>query len=136
MTCTPKVFAALAVLVGAAVAISGCSDKKRKGAPPNTTGGDGTVEVIEETTLIKEAPTDAKPAAAPADTPPAPEEKKADDSPQQSSGNVLLGSPELTTGIPGEGQVKIGEIEAWLADPKNHEPLDFELPMGLATGAT
>ena len=137
MTCTPKMIAALAVLLASAVAITGCSDKTRKGAPPNSTGGDATVEAIEEATVVKEAPADAKPAATePSNAPPAPEEKKSDDAPKQSAGKVMLGSPELTAGIPGEGPVKAVEIEAWLADPKNHELLDFELPMGLATGAT
>src|SRR5690606_35851721 len=40
-------------------------------------------------------------------------------------------------GIPGEGQkATIEEIKAWLDDPKNHEPLDFVLPMGLDKGAS
>lgn len=47
---------------------------------------------------------------------------------------VLLGTPELTSGIPGEGKLTIGEIKAWLAKPENHEPLDVELPLGLAVG--
>ncbi len=49
---------------------------------------------------------------------------------------VMLGSPELTAGIPGEGPLKLAEIEAWLTDPKNHETLDFVLPLGLAAGAS
>jgi cytochrome c peroxidase len=48
---------------------------------------------------------------------------------------VLLGSPELTAGIPGEGPLTIPQIEAWLADPKNHVPLEVELPYGLSAGA-
>ena len=51
-------------------------------------------------------------------------------------GKVMLGSPELTAGIPGEGPLKMNEIETWLDDPKNHETLDFELPLGLAAGAS
>lgn len=47
---------------------------------------------------------------------------------------VLLGTPELTAGIPGEGTLTKSEILAWLDDPRNHEPLDFDLPLGLAAG--
>ena len=53
---------------------------------------------------------------------------------EKSSNKVLLGSPELTAGIPGEGPVKLEEINAWLDDPKNHEILEVELPLGLAAG--
>lgn len=48
---------------------------------------------------------------------------------------VLLGSGELLMGIPGEGELTIEQIEAWLADPKNHAVLKPELPLGLAAGA-
>src|SRR5687767_7047777 len=36
------------------------------------------------------------------------------------SQKVLLGSPELTAGIPGKGPVTTKELEAWLAKPENH----------------
>jgi cytochrome c peroxidase len=48
---------------------------------------------------------------------------------------VLLGSPELTSGIPGSGDLTFAELEAWLADPKNHVVIEPELPLGLAAGA-
>ena len=51
-----------------------------------------------------------------------------------SGGKVMLGSPELTAGIPGDGPLKMNEIEKWLSDPANHETLDIELPLGLAAG--
>lgn len=47
---------------------------------------------------------------------------------------VLLGSDELVAGIPGEGDLTLAEIEAWLNDPQNHRPLAPELPLGLAAG--
>lgn len=50
-------------------------------------------------------------------------------------GKVMLGDPSLTAGIPGEGTLTLSEIQAWLDDPRNHETLDFELPLGLAAGA-
>ncbi len=49
---------------------------------------------------------------------------------------VLLGSDELTAGIPGEGALQIAEIKQWLAEPRNHQHLQPRLPPGLAAGAT
>ena len=51
-----------------------------------------------------------------------------------SSSKVMLGSPELTAGIPGEGPLELADIQAWLDDPRNMQPLDFELPLGLSAG--
>ncbi|MFO0897507.1 MAG: cytochrome c peroxidase [Pirellulales bacterium] len=50
-------------------------------------------------------------------------------------GRVLLGSPSLTAGISGKGPLTLPEVEAWLADPRQHEPLDFVLPIGLREAA-
>lgn len=48
---------------------------------------------------------------------------------------IELGEGELLTGIPGSGDLSLEEIEAWLADKKNHVVLKPELPLGLAAGA-
>ena len=48
---------------------------------------------------------------------------------------VMLGSPELTAGIPGEGPLTDEQIAAWLDDPTVHAPLDIVLPKGLDKGA-
>ena len=48
--------------------------------------------------------------------------------------NVRLGDPSLTAGVPGSGPLTIDQIEAWLKDPTNHEPLTTELPGSLAVG--
>jgi cytochrome c peroxidase len=48
--------------------------------------------------------------------------------------SVTLGDPSLTAGIPGEGKLTTDQIMKWLADPKNHEPLTVNLPLGLAAG--
>lgn len=48
---------------------------------------------------------------------------------------VVLGTGDLLTGIPGDGDLTVEEIKAWLADETNHEPLQFELPFGLHKGA-
>ncbi len=47
---------------------------------------------------------------------------------------ILLGSPELTAGIPGEGPLTNEQITAWLKRPENHLPLEIILPAGLAVG--
>jgi len=48
---------------------------------------------------------------------------------------LRLDSPSLTAGISGQGPLKEAEIEGWLAEPRNHEPLDFILPVGLRDDA-
>lgn len=47
---------------------------------------------------------------------------------------VKLPDSSLTAGLPGQGAVTVGEIEKWLANPKNHETLEVELPLGLSAG--
>ena len=51
------------------------------------------------------------------------------------SAEVLLGSPELTAGIPGDGPLTADQISAWLEQPENHAPLEIVLPMGLMAGS-
>jgi cytochrome c peroxidase len=50
-------------------------------------------------------------------------------------GKVVLGSPHLTSGIPGEGPLKVKEIRDWLSRPDVHEPLNFTLPFWFADAA-
>lgn len=58
-------------------------------------------------------------------------------SPAEAAEKVVLGrDPSLTAGIPGQGPLTEKEIADWLANPKNHEPLEVELPPGLAVGAS
>lgn len=47
-------------------------------------------------------------------------------------GKVVLGSPSLTAGVPGEGPLTLAQIEQWLDDPLQHEPLEFVLPEHLS----
>lgn len=49
---------------------------------------------------------------------------------------VVLGTGDLLLGIPGEGPLKLEEIEKWLANPANMTPLKVKLPLGLAAGAS
>jgi cytochrome c peroxidase len=53
---------------------------------------------------------------------------------QEATDKVVLGIPELTAGIPGQGDLTKEQIQAWLDDPRNHLPLEVELPLGLAAG--
>lgn len=47
---------------------------------------------------------------------------------------VLLGQGDLLTGLPGNGPLTADELRSWLANPKNHAPLEPVLPLGLADG--
>ncbi len=55
---------------------------------------------------------------------------------EAASNKVMLGSKDLTSGIPGEGDLTIEQIEAWLGDANNHATLEVELPQGMSLGAS
>ncbi|MCO6455702.1 MAG: c-type cytochrome [Pirellulaceae bacterium] len=69
--------------------------------------------------------------AEPAAEPPAPAAEPSAAKPVDAS-QVLLGSPELTAGIPGEGPLTVEQIQEWLDRPENHLPLKPILPLGLS----
>ncbi len=46
-------------------------------------------------------------------------------------GSLVLGSPSLTAGIPGDGPLGIADVKRWLADEENHQELDVVLPSHL-----
>jgi cytochrome c peroxidase len=48
---------------------------------------------------------------------------------------LMLGEPSLTAGVPGTGDLTLEQIDAWLADTRNHAVLEPELPLGLSQGA-
>ena len=89
---------------------------------------ESVVPVDEEPEKKTPATTDPEEAAAAA-------RAAAAESADKKADRVTLGDPKLTAGIPGKGQLTLEEIEMWLADPANHEVLEFDLPMGLAAGA-
>lgn len=117
MICATKMFSRIALLAILAIGIYGCAEPKK----PVDAKADAKAAATTESSPAAATAAEATPAPAAADAKPA-------------DGKVLLGSPELTAGIPGEGPLKLAELEAWLNDPRNHEPLDFELPFGLAAG--
>jgi cytochrome c peroxidase len=49
---------------------------------------------------------------------------------------ILLGTEELTAGIPGDGPLDVEQIQKWLDDSKNHVVIQPILPLGLAAAAT
>lgn len=51
-----------------------------------------------------------------------------------STAKVMLGTPDLTAGIPGEGTLTVAQIKLWIDNPANHSPLSVELPQGLNAG--
>jgi cytochrome c peroxidase len=48
---------------------------------------------------------------------------------------LRLGEPSLTAGVPGSGPITLAQIDAWLADAKNHVVIEPDLPLGLSQGA-
>jgi hypothetical protein len=63
-----------------------------------------------------EAAAEEKPAAEVA----AVEERPAPVAASPTTERVLLGSPDLTAGIPGEGDLATEQMQAWIDDPKKH----------------
>ena len=49
--------------------------------------------------------------------------------------SLELGSPDLTSGIPGDGDLTVDQIAAWIRNPENHRTIDPQLPLGLAAAA-
>lgn len=98
--------------------VSTASESEAAGDAPTDEEGESTAAGTEPMREIDPE------AAKPVEVEPGPEE------------TVLLGSDELYDGIPGEGDLTMDQIEAWLADPKNHAVLVPELPLGLAAGAS
>jgi cytochrome c peroxidase len=123
-------FGSLAVLAILAIVAGGCSQSNQGPKPEAAKSTDASKPDPNKPEMDSAGqPEEAAPTSGPSigATPP---------SAAATSGKVLLGSPELTAGIGGEGPLKTADIEKWLNDPRNHETLDFELPLGLATGAS
>jgi len=49
---------------------------------------------------------------------------------------IVLGTGNLLTGIPGNGPLTMAEIKKWMSNPANFEILNIKLPLGLAAGAS
>lgn len=137
MTIDYRLLSIALLSAGCLFPIGGCEQPK-----PAMPVAENSAAVVAPANPAAKAPATSVPADAPEAAPPTavpsaePAAKPASDTAADAeSSKVLLGSPELTAGIPGEGNLKIEEIEAWLANPRNHEVLEVELPLGLSAGA-
>lgn len=104
------------------------------------TAAEARKAVDDETAAADKAIDDAKESIAPP-TPTAPAESSLPDAireavagTQDKRETVMLGEASLTAGVPGTGPITLDQIDTWLADPKNHVPLDPTLPLGLSQG--
>ncbi len=114
-------FCGLCVCV-TSLTLTGCSKEPPPPAKPVSLGSSAPIESTEPT----DPPAKTDDSAAPV---------KPADSNATASAEVLLGSPELTAGIPGDGALTAEQIQAWLEKPENHAPLEIVLPMGLMAGS-
>ncbi len=71
----------------------------------------------------------------PEPTKPEPAKPETSKEPTANREKVILGSPELTAGIPGDGPLTVEQIKAWINEEKNHATLEVVLPLGLSTGS-
>jgi cytochrome c peroxidase len=139
--------------VAAACCLAGCNTQNTTGSGGQSsigaksveegprTPGDGTAAVAANADAATAKPSDEEPAengtAAEGATAEEPAEAGTPTAAPAEAGTptgpIILGTGDLLTGIPGEGPLTTAEIQAWLDDPRNHEPLDFVLPLGLNT---
>ncbi len=103
---------------------------EKASTPPST----ATKEAIITTTATTVTGADAKDVAPGPGTEKPPAETAATTAATGQKQKVKLMDPSLTAGIPGSDPLTIDDIRKWLDDPKNHEELEVELPMGLAAG--
>ena len=89
------------------------------------------VEVPSETV---EAPVEKSPDESQSEANENSSEESSEEKPAAEKLKVTLGSDELTAGIPGDGPLKLAEIEQWLKNPRKHQELEVTLPMGLSQG--
>jgi cytochrome c peroxidase len=141
----------LMVVVGIVLA-AGCTKPEAKKTKPESATAAKTPEKADSPAAsnatdgksVAETPKAEAPAKAEetpkTENPPAPATDSTTETPDSSASAdvaaspIVLGGPELTAGIPGEGPLTVEQITAWLDDPKNHETLEVELPLGLSLG--
>lgn len=131
----PFVICSLIVLSLTACSKSSPPEAKPAAEPAETQTAEAEVVVEEAATPaenVAEAVVEAE-----ATTPAAPAATAQSASPvTNETEEILLGTPDLTAGIPGTGEtLSEEEIKTWLDDPKNHVVLTPTLPLGLLAGA-
>lgn len=136
------------VLVCGGVGVVGCSKSGKQPPAAANSGKNSGVDEGPKLTTANDTPiaTDEKPAMPATEAAPAADasSQKPAESPNETAAaadepapeeEVLLGTADLTKGVPCTGPLTNAELEKWLADPKNHAVLKPTLPMGLAAGA-
>jgi len=106
---------------GEAIAANAVTTDNAESAADTEVADASTVDAEESATDTEESPSESA--------------DDAEATASSTSSTVLLGDPELTAGIPGEGPATLAEIQSWLDDPRNHQTLEVQLPLGLAAGA-
>jgi len=130
------------LLTAAFMMMAGCAGEQSAPTVSETEAETPASEPVTEQATEKEEPKSEEPASTetePAET----TEESAEESqsetadteePESEASAVLLGTDELTAGIPGEGALTKEQIQAWIDDDANHTTLEIELPLGLAAG--
>jgi len=126
-----KCFALVVAISG--LLICGCTEAARK---HNAGAGSKPSEKAETKTAAAESKSPSQPAPEqPKQEEKLPTEKIVKAAEPAPSEEILLGTADLTRGIPGNGPLKKADLEKWLADAANHAVLKPTLPFGLAAGA-
>jgi cytochrome c peroxidase len=131
----------LAILVVGPFSLAGCRGKDPSNSPPPPAEVNAAAEAGANAIHLGRPDTAAttpeaveEPISQPAQLAATLEPKTLVDDRVEGAQTIALGSDELTSGIPGSGPLKLEEVEAWLADPKNHQTLNPVLPLGLDKG--
>ncbi|MBT4865057.1 MAG: c-type cytochrome [Planctomycetaceae bacterium] len=112
------------------IAVVGCS-----GETEDNTVTDPVPNTDADSETVPSTDSDDQPAEPTADETTKTDETPSDAGGTLADGSVLLGSTALTAGIPGEGDLTVAQIGAWLDSEDNHAPLAVTLPAGLAAGS-
>ena len=117
------------VTVGLIVAVAGCSGERTAETDGDAETSANQTDVPQESPLTDEF---TKPRVGDADAATTTGDAGSSETPVN---RITLGSPELTSGIQGEGSLTPEQIQTWIDNPGNHVTLEVKLPLGLAAGA-
>lgn len=130
----PLTHCTLVALVALSLAVVGCGTETKKPASDSKKTGGTATDKAAGSAASSSAASSGDESEKAADGAQATAAAQQATAAAQQAAKTLLGSPELTAGIPGEGKLTVEQIKAWLDDPKNHEVLQIELPLGLNAG--
>jgi cytochrome c peroxidase len=125
----------LIVLVLGLTATTGCSQELAESQSKAATDtSDNTVADNDASSTEQKDDSQTSAASDEKATEPLPTDEIAEAAEPAPTEEVLLGTEELTVGIPGEGVLTTDNIKKWLDNKKNHVVLTPLLPLGLAAG--